>query len=303
MSMEIYYFTGTGNSLAVARDIAGKTGGRLLSIPSVMDGESVPIDADVLGVVFPVYHSSIPLILKGFVGKMGNLEEKYVFGVCTHGGSPGLAIEHVGELVKSRGGELAAGFAVHMPYNYVTPSLVLRGFFSSFTLREVPIEKQQALFAAAKKKVEAIAAFVSARQAGTFEISSDVVTRLVDTLALRESLGKWAWLKIAGVDEPTDLSFLESRQLMDQAFQADETCNGCGICARVCPVRNINMIDDRPIWQHHCEQCFACLQWCPQEAVQFGEKTSGGKRYHHPDVKLADMLNALSKQQDAPQRN
>jgi MinD superfamily P-loop ATPase len=113
---------------------------------------------------------------------------------------------------------------------------------------------------------------------------------LADALNLKESVGKPIWLKIAGVNERTELSFLESRQLMDQAFQADENCNGCGVCARVCPVSNIRMVDDRPVWQHRCEQCFACLQWCSQEAIQFGSKTSGGKRYHHPDVKLADML-------------
>jgi len=28
------------------------------------------------------------------------------------------------------------------------------------------------------------------------------------------------------------------------------------------------MFDGRPVWQHHCEQCFACLQWCPKEAIQ-----------------------------------
>jgi len=52
------------------------------------------------------------------------------------------------------------------------------------------------------------------------------------------------------------------------------------------------------MWQHHCEKCFACLQWCPQEAIQFGSKTSGRKRYHHPDVKLADMVRSSSKDQD-----
>jgi ferredoxin/NAD(P)H-dependent FMN reductase len=319
--IEIYYFSGTGNSLAVARDIAGKTGGRLVSIPSsmkgseaapsntkgseaapsMMDSERITTDADVMGVIFPVYHKSIPLILKRFVEKMERLDKKYIFGVCTYGDTPGLATRHLGELVQSRGGQLAAGFGVHMPYNYITPSLVLKDFFSSFTLREIPVEKQQALFASAQEKIESIAAFVSARKSGTFEITADILTRLADTLNLYETLGKSVWLKIAGVDEQTDLSFLESRQLMDRAFQADEKCNGCGICSRVCPVGDIRMVDDagephrRPVWQHHCEQCFACLQWCPQEAIQFGSKTSGGKRYHHPDVKLADMFRSSSK--------
>jgi len=299
---EIYYFSGTGNSLVVARDIAGKTGGRLLSIPDVMDSESISIDADAMGVVFPVYHKSIPLILKRFVERLENLDKTYIFGVCTYGDSPGLAIRHLGQLVQSRGGQLAAGFGVHMPYNYLTPSLVLRGFLRSFTLREISIDKQQALFASAQGKIERIAAFVRAGKSGTFEVTSDVLTRLADTLNLPETLAKPIWLKVAGVEEQTELSFLESRQLMDRGFHADEKCNGCEICSRVCPVSNIRMVDDagevheKPVWQHHCEQCFACLQWCPQEAIQFGSKTSGRKRYHHPDVKLADMLRPSSEE-------
>jgi MinD superfamily P-loop ATPase len=56
------------------------------------------------------------------------------------------------------------------------------------------------------------------------------------------------------------------------------------------------MVDGRPTWHHRCEQCFACLQWCPEEAIQFGTETAGKDRYHHPDVTLADMRRAASKE-------
>jgi ferredoxin len=167
---------------------------------------------------------------------------------------------------------------------------VVKDFLSSFTLREIAPEKQQALFAAGQKKIESISAFVNARQTGVFEIGNEVITRLVNYFNIEETWGKSVWLKIADVDEPTELSFLESHQLMDRGFQTDEKCTGCEICSRVCPVSNISMVDDRPVWQHHCEQCFACLQWCPREAIQFGSRTSSRKRYHHPDVKLVGMM-------------
>jgi ferredoxin len=177
-----------------------------------------------------------------------------------------------------------------MPYNYLTPSPVVRGFFRSFKLRQVPPEEQEALLARARTEVERIAGLVSARRTGMFVQKVDPLTRLADQLDLPEVLAKPIWLRIAGVEEPTKLSFIESRQLMDRALRADEDCNGCGICSRICPVNNIEMIGERPVWQHRCEQCFACLHWCPLEAVQFGSATAGGRRYHHPRVTLAEML-------------
>lgn len=294
MGTVIYTFSGTGNSLAVARHIAERLGASRASIPTLMERESVAMEADAAGLIFPVYHKSIPLIIKRFVEKLENLEGVYLFSVYTYGDSPGLAVEHLRQLVEARGGELAAGYGVHMPYNYLTPSPVLRGFFRSFTLREVPVEKQQAMLSAARERIERIAAAVGDRESGTFDITSDPVTRLADALNLPEILAKPVWLKVAGVEEGNELSFLESRQVMDRAFWANDACNACGICARICPVANIGMVKERPVWQQRCEQCFACLQWCPQQAIQFGSNTAGKRRYHHPSVTLADMTRAAS---------
>jgi len=290
MSAEILVFSGTGNSLAVAQDLSNRMEAKLLSIPTLMTRHQVSIDADLVGLVFPVYHKSFPLIVKRFIEKLHVRHGAYVFAVCTCGDTPGLALDHLRVLLGFRGVELAAGYAVRMPYNYITPTPTLRGFFRSFTLRQIPVETQQALAEAAAAKVASVAAAVRARETGTFERTSDVITPLTERLGLPETLGKWAWMKIAGVENPPDLPFLEARQVMDRAFWADDACNGCRVCARICPVQNIEMMRDRPRWQGRCEQCFACLQWCPEEAIQFREATVSKRRYHHPDVTLADML-------------
>lgn len=98
----------------------------------------------------------------------------------------------------------------------------------------------------------------------------------------------------AGIEGKTDLPIDEIVPLMDKNFKCDERCNGCGICEKICPVKNIKMLKLMPSWEHHCEQCFACLQWCPQSSIQFGIKTEG-ERYHHPDIKLSDLLNHAEK--------
>ncbi|MGD2249435.1 MAG: hypothetical protein PVF58_13585 [Candidatus Methanofastidiosia archaeon] len=63
----VYYFSGTGNSFVVARDIAEKIDAELVSIAAVIREEKVVISADVLGIVFPDYHSGLPNIVKDFM--------------------------------------------------------------------------------------------------------------------------------------------------------------------------------------------------------------------------------------------
>jgi len=78
----------------------------------------------------------------------------------------------------------------------------------------------------------------------------------------------------------------------DKDFWVDEKCNRCAICVKICPTHNVVMSGphERPSWSHRCEQCFACLQWCPREAIQYGRKTPAYERYHHPEVRLQDVL-------------
>ncbi len=157
MSTEIYYFSGTGNSLAVARDLAEKMNGKLISIPSVIDQESITTGADVIGIVFPVYYvglNHIPLIVKRFVMKLENISTKYIFAVCTYGGGFGPTLKILDETVRSRGGRLAAGFGVHMPQN----------------ASDKPLENKEKLFDAwKKKKLIAIHEYVNAKKTGRFE--------------------------------------------------------------------------------------------------------------------------------------
>jgi ferredoxin len=273
VSTVIYYFSGTGNSLVVAREIAAKTNGTLVSIPSVIRDESIKPGAEVIGIVFPVFYATndcgIPLIVGRFVRKLEHLGSKYIFAVCTCGYMPGTTIENLRSAIESRGGKLAAGFTLRM---------------SSKNLSE---RKQKKMRTKRKKKLDAICEYVASRKEGKFETRGLLRKIFLAPLrSLEKPIFLYRYKKLSNTSNP---SFSELVPLADRSFRTNENCNGCGVCAKVCPVNNIKMVDNRPVWQHHCETCYACYAWCPQAAIH-GEIVSYNEKYHHPEVKLSDML-------------
>lgn len=168
----IYYFSGTGNSYAVARDISEKLDGKMIPIAKLESSENIRVSENILGLVFPDYHSSLPNIVRRFINKLEDIQEIYVFGVCTYGGAgPGLTMMNLKEAIKNRQGELAAGFAVRMPYNYIIPSLNFGNPIIRVKLNTESQEKQQTKFSEWNKRLEEIVKFVEQRETGFFEAS------------------------------------------------------------------------------------------------------------------------------------
>ena len=98
MKADIYYFSGTGNSLVVAKDIKDRLNGNLISIPTIIDQKIIESFAEIVGIIFPVYYADIcgiPLIVERFIEKFSGKNQKYLFAVCTHKGAPGTTIENL----------------------------------------------------------------------------------------------------------------------------------------------------------------------------------------------------------------
>ncbi len=67
--------------------------------------------------------------------------------------------------------------------------------------------------------------------------------------------------------------FREDVNESDKSFYADDNCSSCGICEEICPVNNIILVEGEPQWQHRCQQCLACINFCPEKSIQFGTET------------------------------
>jgi ferredoxin len=138
-----------------------------------------------------------------------------------------------------------------------------------------------------QEKLTEICQAIAVRKEEKFEPQGKIgKTILTLFYAFQNKIALQRYQKLSGTPKPT---LEELIPLADTSFYSDPNCAGCGTCLKVCPVDNIVLVNHRPVWQHHCETCFACFQWCPKEAIH-GDIVEYEKRYHHPSVKLKDML-------------
>lgn len=263
--VEVYYFSGSGNSLAVARDVAQRLNARHISIPSLMDRESIRSEAGAIGLVFPIYDFKPPKMVEQFVSRLSGIESKYVFAICTYGIAPSQSLTRLQRMISGRGGHLSGGFAVGMPHNAVGSSAV-------------PQSEYQKMFETWKSRLPEICEYVSNRREGR-----------IDSSVLFCTLFSPGFIRMA----PSLFKFLTHvlfKGVDSLSFTTSDSCTGCGTCARVCPVGNVEMLDHHPRWSNRCTSCFACLHWCPGGAIRPGGIDFGIRGYHHPDVSISDMM-------------
>jgi ferredoxin len=261
MKTELFYYTGTGNSLWTARTLAKELGDTEIIPISRCTENMVKSRAEAVGIIFPVHIWGPPRRVLAFADALEPDPSRYHFAVALNAGQVAATLLQLKKRMESRGLPLSAGFELAMPSNYIPwggPG---------------PEEKRIRLGAAAREKIGRIAAVVAAR-----------VKQPVEKGPL------WQNILFTGLNR---LAFPRV-PAMDKGFWVDSKCIACNICRSVCPCGNIELIAGKPTWLHHCEQCLACIQWCPQEAIQFGKRTPRYERYRHPEVTLPEMIAAAN---------
>jgi len=257
METTIYCYTGTGNSLWTARKLSTLLNDSEVISTKLVGRDPIKTGSHNIGFIFPVHIWGIPSPVIDVLDRLAMDAEKYYFAIGVNAGQVAATLIQLKSLLEKRNIKLSSGFSICLPSNYIP--------WGGATSQE----KQQKMFKNALDKINGIARIIRAQK-----------------VQEPEKGPLWQNIFFSAVYRKT---FNRVPQ-MDKPFFADEKCNHCGICEKICPALNISLVDGKPVWQHRCEQCFACIQWCPEEAIQYGRGTAKKKRYHHPDITLKDML-------------
>ena len=250
MENQIFFFTGTGNCLLISREIATDLGNTEI-LSIAKDEVKYPIIS--LGVVFPIYFGALPSIVDEFIKKIDASQINYIYSVATNNGYSGAAHHLIDKTLKKKGKYLNASFSITMPGNYLPMYAPL------------PKDEQLTRIKNGKERIPEIAKVVKEKRD----------------------------IKVSGIGRI--LSFMQKRnnknlKLRDKKFWTDKNCNSCSVCEKICPVNNIEMVEGKPKWHHKCQQCMACIHWCPQISIQIGKKTLGRARYQNPEITLKDII-------------
>lgn len=260
----VLYFTGTGNCLYVARQLAGKEG-EILSIPQLMRKKQFEIEADEIGLVYPIYGHMPPYMVREFI-KKAQLKAEYKFAVLTYGMRKCNAVE-IWDGISRKAGNV---------FDYIGTIVMVDNWLPNFDMNEqMKIDKH------IPENLAKITSDLSNRR------------RWHEPVTQEEREQHEGFMSLSGLDP--EVGFLMKA---DRSFRVTDDCIHCGICTYVCPRGNYQLTGQGVKMQGDCEFCFACIQNCPQRAIQFknedgtwpdGSEKNPNARYRNENVSLMEL--------------
>lgn len=245
----ILYFTGTGNSLAVAQKIAEATGDRTMAMA---EAAKCDLRAEkIVGLVYPSYDFNTPPAVRDLIPQLQLGREAYLFIVITCGAQVGNSIWTVRRLLKRQGIEVAYCHKVRMPDNSAT----IFGRNPNDQLWK--LEKYAS-------RLQHVIGDIKARRHGNHFGTPSIIGWLMGLPAIER--------KMFGAFRPA---------------VKNDRCIGCGLCKNTCPIGNIIINDhQKAVIGDRCTCCLGCLHVCPQQAILVANKPVEKERqYRHPDIK------------------
>ena len=232
--------------------VAKRIGGEKMSIPICIEEHVTEIEDKEIGIVFPIYGLCIPPFIEEFI-KSINFKCEYFFAVATYGFFPGAVCNQLKNTTTKNGRTFDYINRFKMGENCVTFSDMAKSGGDS-------VDQQIALT----------------------EILNDIQSRRF--FIRKDSPFKKFMTKhhMNSYEFPTGVGITDDIRISD-------SCIGCKTCERVCPMRNISIADNKPLFGRNCVSCGACIQNCPTNALHHIKEKSEA-RYRNPHIELEELF-------------
>ena len=244
----VLYFSGTGNSKYIAKRIAEAIQENAVDLNMKIkenDTSSLQTGSDVI-IVTPTYAWRIPKIVSEWIDKTEFIGGKRIWFVMNCGSEIGNAAKYNQELSEQKKLQYMGTAQILMPENYIA-------------MFDAPkAEEAWKIVTKAEPVIKKIIAYIKAGKE-----FCPPRNNLYDRF-------------MSGPVNPIFYKFF----VKANAFKANDSCIGCGQCVKKCPLTNIQLEKERPVWGEKCTHCMACICYCPTEAIEYGKKSVGKPRYH-----------------------
>lgn len=246
----ILFFSATGNCKYVAARLAQATNQDIVSIVDCTQENRYKFDDEAIGIVAPTYDWSLPSIAQEFLEK-ASFQAKYLYYIATYGTTPGASGYMAQKAIQGR--KIDAYYAIRMVDTW-TP------IFDLSTPEKV------------------------AKYTKTTEQDIDhVVCQIKERRTNKRMLPRTPAILTEWFAQP----LYDRKVRRTSHFRVEESCIGCGLCAKKCPVQAIEMQDKRPVWvKEKCVACLGCLHRCPRFAIQYGKRTKSHGQYTNPNIQI-----------------
>ena len=268
MSSEIYYFSGTGNSLHIAKELHKRIPETdLKPIVSLLNQDYTKTTGEIVGFIFPIHLAMAPYPVKMFIKKLDLKSTKYIYAIATRSGSQHRAFIDLEKILNKKDKDFDSFFNLNMASN--DPKFENWHQATENEIANIELEVQKNL--------------------------NNIQRIIINKEKSRENDPNFTvHMPMFSLLSPF-LPILNGLYSVD--FYNDSKCVGCGTCEKVCLSGKITINNKKPLWDKNisCFFCHACLNYCQEQAVQIKSTkflksfTDKNGRYFHPDATVEDI--------------
>jgi len=236
-SVDIYFFTGTGNSYLAAKKITKtlEQNGCVVNLLDLAKAEPEKTDlSKTIGIFFPVACWNTYPFVRRFIGKLPKAAGTEVFVCSTMGGSSLKAAANIGNMLASKGYSVIGTKGFVMPNNFIG----VKNEQKNADIREKAYLKMESF------ALDLVNGAAKPEYTNVFFKFCFLITGLIT--------GMWE---------------RKFSQKMMRFNIVKEKCIKCRLCVDICPVQNISMQEYPAFDGNKCQFCMRCISYCPANAI------------------------------------